>query len=70
MSYPTKGTSHGSPFAYDTHVPLLFYGSGIRPGFTDKRTNIKDIASTVASLLGVQMPNANTGDPILEVIGQ
>lgn len=70
MSYPTKGTSHGSPFAYDTHVPLLFYGSGIKPGFTDKRTNIKDIASTVASLLGMQMPNANTGDPILEVIGQ
>jgi len=70
MSYPTTGTSHGSPFTYDTHVPLLFYGSGISPGFTDKRTHIKDIASTVASLLGVQMPNANTGDPILEVLGQ
>ena len=70
MSYPTTGTSHGSPFTYDTHVPLLFYGSGINPGFTDKRTHIKDIASTVASLLGIQMPNANTGDPILEVLGQ
>ena len=70
MSYPTTGTSHGSPFTYDTHVPLLFYGSGINPGFTDKRTHIKAIASTVASLLGIQMPNANTGDPILEVLGQ
>lgn len=70
MNYPTTGTSHGSPFTYDTHVPLLFYGNGISPGFTDNRTHIKDIASTVASILGVQMPNANTGEPILEILGQ
>ena len=70
MSYPTTGTSHGSPFTYDTHVPLLFYGNGISPGFTDNRTHIKDIASTVASILGVQMPNTNTGEPILEILGQ
>ncbi|MFK7755624.1 MAG: alkaline phosphatase PafA [Flavobacteriales bacterium] len=70
MSYPTTGTSHGSPFNYDTHVPLLFYGYGITPGFTNSETHIKDIAPTVAALLGIQMPNATTGSPILPVIGQ
>ncbi len=70
MSYPTTGTSHGSPYPYDTHVPLLFYGTNISPGFTDNRTHIKDIAPTVAALLRIQMPNGTTGEPILEVLGQ
>ncbi len=70
MSYPTTGTSHGSPFTYDSHVPLIFYGSGVTKGFTDNRTHIKDIAPTVSALLGIQMPNACTGEPILEILGQ
>ncbi len=70
MSYPTTGTSHGSPFSYDTHVPLLFYGSGIHPGYTNSETHIKDIAPTVAALLGIQMPNATTGTPIISALGK
>jgi len=70
MSYPTTGTSHGSPYSYDTHVPLLFYGKGISPGYTDSQTEIRDIAPTVAALLGIQMPNGTTGSPILEVLNQ
>lgn len=60
----TKGTSHGSPFEYDTHVPLLWYGWQIQQGSTFMRCNISDIASTVAALLKIQPPNANIGNPI------
>ena len=70
MSYPTYGTSHGSPYPYDTHTPLIFYGNGIPHGTTDRETHIIDIAPTLAALLGIQMPNACTGSPILEVLGQ
>ncbi len=70
MSYPTTGTSHGSPFNYDTHVPLIFFGHNVHRGFTDLKTTIKDIAPTISSMIGIQMPNAATGQPILEVLGQ
>ncbi|MCG2461727.1 alkaline phosphatase family protein [Flavobacteriaceae bacterium F89] len=62
------GTSHGSPFSYDTHVPLLFYGKGIQTGNTVKRTVIPDIAPTIAALLGIEFPSGTTGVPISEVL--
>ncbi|MBK7946358.1 MAG: hypothetical protein IPJ85_14100, partial [Flavobacteriales bacterium] len=40
---PAKGTTHGSGWNYDTHVPILFYGHGIRPGNVLRRTSITDI---------------------------
>ena len=40
MKYGRTGTTHGSPFAYDTHVPCLFYGAGIEAGSTHERTYI------------------------------
>jgi len=51
ISYSRTGSTHGSPQIYDTHVPLLFYGKGIQKGSTSARTEIPDIAPTLASLL-------------------
>ena len=62
------GSSHGSPFAYDTHVPLIFYGKGIRKGSTLRRTEITDIAPTIAGLLGIAFPSGTTGEPVAEVL--
>lgn len=68
ISYPRTGSTHGSPQIYDTHVPLLFYGKGIKKGSTVARTEISDIAPTIASLLGIAYPNGTTGIPIVEVL--
>ena len=68
ISYHNTGSTHGSPQIYDTHVPLLFYGKGIKQGSTVARTEIPDIAPTLASLLGIAFPNGTTGKPIVEVL--
>ncbi len=62
--YMATGTTHGSPQIYDTHVPLLFYGKGISQGSTVSRTEIPDIAPTIAVLLGISFPNGSTGKPV------
>jgi len=68
ISYPITGSTHGSPQIYDTHVPLLFYGKGIRKGSTTVRTEIPDIAPTISTLLGIAFPNGTTGRPISKVL--
>lgn len=68
ISYGRTGSTHGSPMIYDTHVPLLFFGSGIKRGATVSRTEIPDIAPTLASMLGIAFPNGTTGKPIAEVL--
>jgi hypothetical protein len=64
----TTGTTHGSPYNYDTHVPLLFYGWGVPKGETLRRTTIADIAPTMAALLHLLPPSGNVGNPIPEAI--
>lgn len=68
ISYSKTGSTHGSGFTYDTQVPLLFYGKGIKHGSTNRRTEIPDIAATLAAFLGVQQTSGNTGSPIFEAI--
>ncbi len=68
ITYSKTGSTHGSPYSYDTHVPLLFFGKGINKGETYERTEIPDIAPTIAAMLGVAFPNGTTGNPIVEVI--
>jgi predicted AlkP superfamily pyrophosphatase or phosphodiesterase len=58
------GTTHGVAYNYDTHVPLLMMGWGIKKGETTQRTNISDIAPTIADLLSILEPNACVGKPI------
>ncbi|MEQ9307183.1 MAG: alkaline phosphatase family protein [Marinoscillum sp.] len=63
--YDRKGTTHGSPYTYDTHVPLLFYGTGVKKGSTTNKTYITDIVPTMSMLLDISLPNgAVTGSPI------
>ncbi len=63
-----KGTSHGSAFNYDTHVPMLFYGCGIKAQEVFTPYDITDIAATLVHILHVQRPNAMTGVPMQEVL--
>jgi predicted AlkP superfamily pyrophosphatase or phosphodiesterase len=62
------GTTHGSPYSYDTHVPLLWYGTGVMQGESDDFVVIPDISATIAALLQIQMPSACTGIPISKVL--
>ncbi|RIV26820.1 alkaline phosphatase family protein [Fibrisoma montanum] len=64
----TKGTTHGTTYAYDTHVPFLLYGWGVRPGQTVRRTQIADIAPTLAALLGILEPSGSIGHPVEEAL--
>lgn len=56
-----KGTTHGTIFPYDTHIPLVFYGWGVKPGKDYSRTYITDIAPTISALLKIQEPNGSIG---------
>ena len=62
--YPEKGTTHGSGFSYDTHVPLIFFGKGIKHGSTVQPSYVNDIAPTMSALLGNSFPSATTGKPL------
>lgn len=62
-----QGTTHGSPYAYDTHVPILFYGNGIKRGTSVQYHSITDIAPTISILLNIKFPSGCTGEPIREL---
>jgi predicted AlkP superfamily pyrophosphatase or phosphodiesterase len=66
---PESGTTHGSPYKYDTMVPLYFYGWNIKKGSTDREIYITDIAATISSLLNICQPSGCTGKPISEITG-
>ena len=64
------GTTHGSMYSYDTHIPLVFMGWRVKPGKTNKTHYMTDIASTLAAMLHIQMPSGNVGEPITELTHQ
>jgi len=64
ISYSKTGSTHGSAFSYDTHVPLLFFGKGIKHGQTLQKTEITDIAPTISALLNISFPNGCIGHPL------
>lgn len=64
ISYSKTGSTHGSSYQYDTHVPLLFYGKGIKKGSTFQKTEITDIAPTMSALLDINAPNGAIGQPL------
>lgn len=53
------GTSHGSPYSYDTHVPLIFYGWNIPQGKSSEKTVIPQIAPTISNMLQIEFPNGS-----------
>jgi hypothetical protein len=57
--YPdARGSTHGSQYEYDTHVPLIFWGGGVKAGVSDAERTPYDFAPTVGKLLGVTLPDA------------
>ncbi|MCX8490144.1 MAG: alkaline phosphatase family protein, partial [Cyclobacteriaceae bacterium] len=63
-----QGTTHGAAYSYDTHVPILFYGNGIKQGRSSSYHAITDIAPTLSVLLKIKFPNGCTGQPISEIL--
>jgi arylsulfatase A-like enzyme len=62
----SKGTDHTSPYNYDTHVPLAFYGLPFQPGTYRTNTEPVDLAATLASLLGINAPTHSVGRVLTE----
>jgi predicted AlkP superfamily pyrophosphatase or phosphodiesterase len=62
------GTSHGTPYNYDTQVPFVIFGWGINKGETLRRTSVSDIAPTLSSLLHILPPSGNIGLPVEEAL--
>lgn len=63
-----SGTDHASPFNYDTHVPLAFYGVPFQPGTYRQRAEPVDLAPTLASLLGINPPTHSIGRVLTEAL--
>jgi len=61
---------HGSPWRYDTHVPVIFAGYGIKPASVSRLVTPYDIAPTLSSIIGARLPSGATGVPLQEVLGQ
>jgi arylsulfatase A-like enzyme len=66
----TVATTHGSPWRYDTFVPIMFARKGISTGQITRRVETIDIASTLSMLVGAKPPSGSIGSPLLEVIRQ
>jgi hypothetical protein len=60
-------TNHNSPYEYDTHVPLIWYGWTVNRATVTRKVNMTDIAATLSSLCKVPSPNACTGEPMFEL---
>ncbi|WP_194776646.1 alkaline phosphatase PafA [Pararhodonellum marinum] len=67
LSNSYRGTTHGTGYTYDTHVPIIFYGWNIPHGESVRYATITDIAPTLAMLLKTRLPNGATGQPIFEI---
>jgi hypothetical protein len=68
--FARQGTSHGVTFGYDTHVPVIFMGAGIRAGEYDGNIAPNDIAPTLATILRVETPSGSAGRVLQEMFAQ
>lgn len=68
MSTGITGTTHGAWNPYDAHIPLVWFGTNIKSGKTNREIYMTDIAPTISALLNIQMPSGNVGKAIGEVV--
>jgi predicted AlkP superfamily pyrophosphatase or phosphodiesterase len=68
LDYPHTGTSHGSAYNYDSHVPLIFYGKGVAQGLSVDPVDITQIAPTVSVLSSIAFPEISDHRVISDVI--
>ena len=66
-AWAVQGTTHGSPYAYDTHVPIVFFGKGVRKGESTRKYAVTDISPTLSMILNITLPNGTTGVPVSEI---
>jgi hypothetical protein len=64
----SSGTSHGTPYSYDTHIPLIMMGAGIRAGRYDHPVLLNDVAPTLATMLGIETPSGASGRALEEAL--
>ncbi len=67
LIYAKTGTTHGAPYDYDSHVPLIFWGADIHHGASPKEEPIINIAPTVSWLLHIPNPDGCMGKPMVEL---
>jgi predicted AlkP superfamily pyrophosphatase or phosphodiesterase len=70
MPYPTTATNHSSGYSYDTHVPMIWYGRGIKKGESVRYHSAVDIAPTLSMLLNITLPSGATGEPLYELFDE
>ncbi len=63
-------STHGSPWRYDTFVPIVFAGMELEPLTVDRRVQTVDVAVTLAAFLGIKPPSGSTGVPLVEVLAR
>ena len=61
-------STHGSPWRYDSFVPVMFAGAGLKAKTVSRAITPYDVAPTLANYLGVKQPSATIGRPLLEVL--
>jgi predicted AlkP superfamily pyrophosphatase or phosphodiesterase len=66
----TGATTHGTPYSYDNHVPVIFMGPGVKPGRYHRPVAVNDIAPTLATMLDVETPSGSTGRVLDEMLTQ
>ncbi len=65
--FSARGTTHGTPYSYDAHVPVIFMGPGIQAAWFDENITVNDIAPTLATLLGIETPSGSVGRVLREM---
>lgn len=63
-----SATSHGTPYSYDTHIPVIFYGAGIKAGIFTTLSSPLDIAPTLAAVLKLEQPSNSVGQILSEAL--
>jgi len=64
----TVASTHGSPWEYDTYVPIVFAGAGLAPQIVDRKVHTIDIAPTLSAYFGIKAPSGSVGTPLTEVL--
>ena len=66
----TVASTHGSPWRYDTYVPIVFAGAGLAAQTVDRRVQTVDIAVTLSTYMDIKPPSGSVGIPLTEVLGK
>ena len=62
------GTTHGTPYSYDAHIPLILMGPRVKAGIYGEHVALNDLAPTLSAVLGVETPAGSSGRVLTEAI--